>query len=193
MPLNGHKLRHAVHTGVVIRLRQLPRIAVRDADGADLAGLHRVVQPLHNLLNGRAIIPHVADVQINVVHTETLQACIEAVFHVLLPRHVVCNLLVGARLKFRRQHHVLAAGKIAQHTADKHLARAALVAHRRVKKVDAVLERRFDDLVGAFLIQRPAVLPRGRFAKAHAAKANARNIQVRVAEFYVFHVSSPFL
>ena len=75
-----------------------------------------------------------------------------------------------------RQHHILAAhAEIAQGVADKLLARPRRVAVGRVDKGQAELESTLHNRRRARLIERPLMPTGNALAKAHAAKAQARN------------------
>ena len=130
--LYGDELRPAMFAGDGVGLLQLPRRDVRRADVPRLAGGHGVREALHDLLDRRAPIPHVVDVQVHVVHTEMAQTHIEIVADVLLAAHAVLDLLVGARQELRGHHHIVACRHGGERAAEVFLGRAVLVDDCRV-------------------------------------------------------------
>ena len=56
-----------------LRLRHLPRRRVGEADVADLARAHQIVERAHRLLDGRVRVPGVHPVEIDVVGLQAAQ------------------------------------------------------------------------------------------------------------------------
>ena len=70
VPLNRDKLGKALLPGKVVCLGQLIGQAVGDADVARLAGLDHAVQAVQNVVERGLIVPHVVDVQVDIVHPQ---------------------------------------------------------------------------------------------------------------------------
>ena len=159
-------------------LAQLPGEAVGDADIPGLALLHHLIQTVHDVIEGRLVVPHVVDIQVHVVHPQVLQAPLQQPADVLLSGDARHNLLIGAGEKFGGHHHLVPLGKVPESPAQILLAGAALVADGGVEEVDPQLQAAPDDLPGVSLVKRPAVLAVGGVSKAHAAHADAGHIQI---------------
>ncbi len=148
VPLNRNKFFKSFPLRQGVGLAQLPCKAVGNADIPGLARLHRLGHALQNLLNRRKVVPHVADVQIHIIHTQIFQAGVQPVQHVLLPGNALLNFLLGAGRKFRGHHHVLPPAEIPQGPAHVLFAGASLITDGRVVKVDSAFQSPADNLPG---------------------------------------------
>ena len=192
MILHADKFREAFLFSEGVRLRKLIGVAVRDADVAHLAGADNIIQPFHDLVEGRRVVPHVIDVEIDVVHAEIAQAGVHHLFDVLLAAYAGRDLLRRAWEKFCRDDNLVAFCEIAQRTAEVSLARPALIADGCVKKIDAAVEPVFHDLARRGFIDGPAVLSVFSIAEAHTAHTDARDSEITITKFRVFHREHPF-
>ena len=70
VPLNRDKLGKALLPGKGICLGQLIGQAVGDADVARFAGLDHTVETVQNVIERGLVVPHVVDVQVDIVHPQ---------------------------------------------------------------------------------------------------------------------------
>ena len=145
MSLHGNKGSKALPAGQFIGLAQLPGEAVGDADIACFTRLDGIVQPLHDFVKRRSVVPHMIDVQVHMVHAQVLQAFVQHAPHMLLSADSRVDLLMGAHGKFGGHHHVLPAGKVPESAAQILLAGAVLIHDGRIKEVDAQFQGPADD------------------------------------------------
>ncbi len=187
MSLYGHKLCQTVFPRVEIRLCKLPHEAVGNADIPCLSRLDRVVQPLHDFFHWRVIVPHVIDIEVNIVHSEIFKASIQIIFNVFLTADTRVDLVLRAWGELCSDHIIVPFCKISECFAHILLAGSVLIDNSGIVEIDTYIKAMFDDLTGLRLVHRPTVLARGRVAEAHAAHADAGNGQIRLAEFRVLH------
>ena len=185
--LHGDKLGKALLLCQRVGLSKLVGVAVGDADIARLAGFDGFVEAVHDVEKRRPVVPHVVDVEIDVIHAEVLQAPVQHAADVLLTADAGGDFLVGAGQELGGHHHAVAAGEVAQGAAKVLFAGAALVGDGGIEEVDPRLQRLTDDGAGMLLVQRPGVLAARGVAKAHAAQTDAGNSQIGVAKFRVAH------
>ena len=187
MVLDGDEFGKALVLGQGVGLGQLIGKAVGDAYIPRLAGLNHAVEAVHDVIERHAVVPHVVDVQIDVVHAEVAQTGVYHGLNVLLGGDAALYLLVGEREELGGHDYLVAAREVAQRAAQVLLAGAALVAYCGVKEVYPQVEAVLYYLAGHVLVHRPGVLAVGSVAEAHAAHADARDGQVGIAQFRVFH------
>ena len=188
MALNGDEFGKALPLCQGVGLGQLIGKAVGDTDIPDFSRLYHPVQPIQNVVERCLIVPHVIDIQVDVVKSKVLQAGVHHLLDVLLPGSPRGDLLLGAGQELGGHHHILPPGKVPDRPAHILLTGAALVGDGSVEEVDPQLQSPPDDLPGVFLVQRPAVLAVLCVAEAHAPHADAGNRQIRIAEFCVLHI-----
>ena len=191
VPLHGHELRPALPLGDGVGLRQLPGEAVGYADAARPARLHLPVQAVQYVLDGRLPVPHVVDVQVDVIHAQVFKALVQHIFDVLLPGDARLDLVLRPGQELGGHHHLVPLRKVPQGAAHVLLAGAGLVGDGGVVEVDAQFQPAPYDLAAVFLVQRPAVLALPCVAEAHAAHADAGYRQIGVAKLRIFHVVTP--
>ena len=181
MALEGDEGGKPLGPSQVVGFAQLPGKAVGDAKVPDLARLHHLVQPLQDVVQRGLIVPHVIDVEVDVVHTQVLQTLVHHPADVLLAADAVCDLLVGSGEEFGGHHHLLPPGKVPEGPAQVLFAGAALVTDGGVEEIDAALQALAEDGPAVRLIQGPGVLAVVGIAEAHAPHADARDPEVRVS------------
>ena len=187
MVLDAHEAREALAFGEGVGALELPGEGVGEADVARLAGGHHLREALHHVVEGRVVVPHVADVEVDVVHAEVGEARVQALGDVALAADAGRDLCGRARQELGGDHDVVASGEAGERASQVLLGRAALVGDGRVEEVDAGVERAGDDRAGVGLTEGPRVLARRRVAEPHAAQADARDRQVASAEARVPH------
>ena len=101
-----------------IHLRQLVGIDVGDADVAGLALANSFIHAFKNLLCGCLVVPDVIDVEVNIVHTQMLQAQVDVVQHMLTATDALLDFLVRSWQEFCSHHHIVTLGHITQGTSD---------------------------------------------------------------------------
>ena len=156
MALDGHKLRPAVGFGERVHLGELVGVAVRNADGARLAGLDRLIHAFHDFGHVGVVVPHVADVEVHIVEAEVPEACVEIRGHVPLTGHAGFPFGIRARQKLGGDLvFVTIAGNRTQRSAHVFLAGAVRVSDGRVVECDAMLEAVCDDLARLVGVENP--------------------------------------
>ena len=83
-------------------------------------------------------------------------------------------------------------GKILDGASQNFLASAEAVDIGRIKEIDAQIQRSLDDGFAVFFVPRPFVYSAFGIAKAHAAEAQRRDIQIGIAEFHIIHSVFPY-
>ena len=137
MPLDGDEFRPAFFFRQGVCLRQLPGVAVGDADVTRFACFHHAIQTIQNIFNRRLPVPHVIDIQVHMIHTQVLQARVDHAFNVRLSVDAGFNLVLRAGEEFGGHHHFVPPGKVPQGPAHILLAGAALIGDSGIVEVDA--------------------------------------------------------
>ena len=181
MSLYGHKFRKSFFFCQSVRLGKLVGITVGNTDISRLACFHHIVQPFHNVIERRRVIPQVINIQIHIIHPKVLKALIDHLLYMLLCRHSLFNLLRCAGKKFRSDYNIFSLCKVFERTSKILLTRTALIPDCRIVKIDARLQSPADNLAGVSLIYRPCVLTVSSVSKSHTAHTDTGYIQVRVA------------
>src|SRR5580692_2672146 len=78
-------------------------------------------------------------------------------------------------------------GEILDRAAEDFFAAAERISVRGVEEVDACFERLLDERPALLLRETPGMIAEIATAVAHAAEANARDIEAGAAEFGIFH------
>ena len=138
------------------------------------------------------LIPHMIDIQVDVIHSQVLKAFIYHPFDMLLPRDPLLDLFVCPRQEFCCDYDLIPLCEIRQRPAKILLAGTVLVAYRRIEKVYPCFDPPFYYLSRMFLIYRPAVLPPGCVPESHTSHTYPRNIQFRITQLRVLHFLPPF-
>ena len=115
--------------------------------------------------------------QIDILHIQAAQAVINGAQD-LRPGEAFRQ-IAYLMVNLGGNHHLLAAGKIAQRPANNLFAAAVGVAVGGIKEVNAAFEGVFDDRTAALFRQRPGVFTPVRFTKGHAAQAKTGNLKIR--------------
>src|SRR5258705_1607444 len=149
---------------------------VGDADVADLAGAHQVLERRHRFLDRRVHVPVVQPIEIDVVGLEAAQRILAGRDNVLAARSTavgVSRIEVAAEL--RRDDEAVAPGGVASEMiADDLLGVAFRVEVRGVDEVAAKLDEAVDDSLRLLDAGTPAeIFPEGHPAKANRAEAEA--------------------
>ena len=95
--LDGDEFGKALVLGQGVGLGELVGKAVGDAYIPRLARLHHAVEAVHDVVERHAVVPHVVDVEIDVVHAEVVQTGVNHGLNVLLRRDAALYFLVGER------------------------------------------------------------------------------------------------
>ena len=172
MALHGDKGRQPFAFGKGVRLRQLPGIAIGNANRAHLAGGHGGVQRLQHVDNRGVVIPDVVDVEVDVVHPEVSQTLVERAGYRLFSADPLGYLGSGSWQKLGGQHHLLAFCHLPQRPANVPLTGAVLIGDSGIVKIDALFEAVANDVPACCFVQRPAMLTRQRIAKPHTSHAD---------------------
>ncbi len=146
--------------GKGVRLRQLPGIAIGNANRAHLAGGHCGVQRLQHVDNRGVVIPDVVDVEVDVVHPEVSQTLVKRAGYRLFSADPLGNLGSGSWQKLGGQHHLLAFCHLPQRPANVPFAGAVLIGDGGIVKIDALFQSVADDVPAGCFVQRPAMLTR---------------------------------
>ena len=142
--------------GKGVRLRQLPGIAIGNANRAHLAGGHCGVQRLQHVDNRGVVIPDVVDV----VHPEVSQTLVKRAGYRLFSADPLGNLRGGSWQKLGGQHHLLAFCHLPQRPANVPFAGAVLIGDGGIVKIDDLFQSVADDVPAGCFVQRPAMLTR---------------------------------
>ena len=113
------------------------------------------------------VIPHMADVEIDMIHAKIFKALIQVIFNVLLPADPGINFFLCTRGKLCGNHIFIAPCKIPERLPDKPLTGSILIGNRRIIKIDAKLQTMLYDLPCPAFIHCPAMLSGSRIAKSH--------------------------
>ena len=92
------------------------------------------------------------------VHAEVLEALVQAVTHVLLPRDTLGLLGIGANGELCRHNHLVTPGELRERASEVALARAVLVDDGRIEGVDSLGKGVRDDTTRVLVAERPGVL-----------------------------------
>lgn len=98
------------------------------------------IQLLHNLLHRGMVIPHMADVEIDIIHAKIFKALIQVIFNVLLPADPGINFFLCTRGKLCGNHIFITLCKIPERFPNKLLTGSILIGNRRIIKIDAKLQ-----------------------------------------------------
>ena len=172
MPLDGDEFSKAFLFCQGISLGDLPGKAVGDADVSGFSRLHYAVQPIHDIFDRRLPVPHVINIEIYIVHTEIVKACVYHVFNMLLPADAAFDLFLCPGKEFRGNDYIIAFCEVAKRPADILFACAALISDSRIVEVDAQIQSALNDLSCMFFIDGPAVLSASGISEAHASHAD---------------------
>ncbi len=183
--LHGHEFRPALDLGRVLCLSELPRKHAAGSDVASLAGADDVVQRLHRLLNGRAGIPPVDLVQVDVVHLETPQRRVDARQDVLAAETAAVLARRHRHEHLRGDHRLVAGQELRYQPARGDLARTSRIGVRGVEEGDPAFDSRLDDGFGGVLVDHPGTI--AVVAEAHHPEADPRDPQARAAQVRVVH------
>ena len=171
---------------------ELPGVHRRGADIAGLAGLHDIVQRFERLLDRRLVVETVDLIEVDIVHAEPAQAVVDLGEDRLARQAGAIGAGTHPAVDLGRDHHLVAAGEILDRPAEDLLAGAERIAIRGVEEIDAGFERLLDERPALLLAEAPGMVAAIAAAIAHAAEADARDIEAGAAELGVFHrVSEP--
>ena len=111
--------------------------------------------------------------QVDIVHTETAQAVVDRAQDLRpgKPFRQIADLVID----LGGDNHLVAAGKVAQSTADDLFATAVGVAVCGIEEVDAAFNGVLDERATALFRKRPGVSAAVRLAEGHAAEAESGN------------------
>ena len=181
VPLNGDKFGKSFSLCQCVGFGKLIGKTVGNADVTNLSLLHHTVQPVHNIIKGRLIVPHMINIKVYIIKPQILQTGIDHLFNVLLSGDTGSDFILGTGQKLCCHHHIFPPGEISQRTAKILFAGAALISDGCIEKVHSQLQPPPDHRPGMFFIQCPAVLAISGISKAHASHADAGNCKIRIA------------
>ena len=139
------------------------------------------MQRAEGLLDGRAVIPAVDLVEVDVVGAQAAQGGIELRHDRLAGQPAGVAPSVHGEVHLGGDHHFIAVGHVAQGPPDDLLAGAQRIGVGRVEEVDAKLQRPLDDRAAGGLVDAPVLHAARLLPEAHAAEADAGDIQAGVA------------
>lgn len=185
MVLHGGETGPAVRIGRDLQVVQLVAVHGRGPQRPHRTCTHQCVQCLHRLLDGRAVVEAVDDVQVQVVRPQALQGARDLPLDGLAGQPPLVEVDLGG------QDHVLAPDpQVPQGGADELLARAVGVDIGGVDEGHAELKRPLDDRLRGLLVHHPLLEVGEDPPEAHPAEAQAGDADVGVPEGRVLHTSS---
>src|SRR5712672_1220864 len=167
----------------------LPCLPVGAADVADLSLLYQGVESAKRLFErGHGIIA-VDLVQVDMVGLQTAETGLDAVHNVASRSPDIIPPRADAAIDLGRDHDILPRDvEVLQRLAENLFALALRIIVRRIKEVDAALDRCLDELIGRGLAngtdgpEEPSAVP-----ECHGSEAESRNQETRITERCVFH------
>src|SRR5258705_5285337 len=167
----------------------LPCLPVGAADVANLSLLHQGVESAKRLFDRSDGIVAVDLVQIDMVGLQTAKTGLHTVHNVASRSPDVIPPRADAAIDLRRDHNILPCDvKVFQRLAENLFALTLRVIVRRIKEVDAAVNRRLDQFIGPGLangadgLEEPSSVPEG-----HGSEAELRNQETCIAERCVLH------
>ncbi len=173
------------------RLGELPGMHGRGADIAGLPGFDDVMQRFESLFERCVIVEAMDLVKIDIVHAEPLETGIDRVQNRFARQAGDIGTGFVGKEHFGRDDHFVPPREVLQGTPDDLFARAGRIAVGGVEEIDPELQRLADERPAFFLRKRPFVLAAIGIAIAHAAEADARDIEAGAAEFHIIHGKGP--
>ena len=163
-----------------MRLRHLPGRRIGEADVADLAGVHQVVERAHGLVDGREPIPGVHPIEIDVVGLQPAERLLARGDDVLSTGPAGVRI---ARIQIPEElggdDDAVAAAAVASDEVTDDFFRVALrVDVRGVDEIPAALDEARDDSVRIRYVRSPSPI----FAEGHRAEAERTDAESGVSE-----------
>src|SRR3984957_15657540 len=169
---------------------EFPCLPVGAADVADLSLLHQGVESAKRLFNRGHGIVAMNLVQIDVVGLQAAETGLHTVHNVAARSPDVIPPRADAAIDLCRDHNILPRDvEVFQRLPENLFALALRVIVRRIKEVDAAVNRRLDQFIGPGLVNgadRPE--ESSAVPERHGSEAEFRNQQTCIAERCVFHV-----
>ena len=164
MALHARERGPAILLGDHLHVVQLVGVHLARAERAHLARAHQAVERLHGLLDRRAVVKAMDDIEVEVVGSQALERAVDlAVDGLARETPLVEEDLAG-------KYHLLARdAELPECAADVFLACAERVGIGRVDKVYAAIESVGDHLLGVLRSDRPLVKVGRGLAEAHAS------------------------
>src|ERR1700732_1562724 len=167
----------------------LPCLPVGAADVAHLSLLHQGVESAKRLLDRGHGIVAMDLVQVDMVGLQTAEARLHTVHNVAARSPDVIPPRTDAAIDLRCDHNILPRDvKVFQRLPENLFALTLRVIVRRIKEVDAAVNRRLDQFIGPGLangadcLEDPSAVP-----ECHGSEAEFRNQETCIAERRVFH------
>src|SRR4029077_11394997 len=167
----------------------LPCLPVGAADVADLSLLHHSVESANRLIDRGHAIVGMDLVQVDMVGLQTAETGLHTVQNVTARSPDVIPPRADATIDLRRDHDILPRDvQVFQGLPENLFALTLRVTVRRIKEVDATVNRRLDQFIGPGLangadgFEEPSAVP-----ECHGSEAEFRNQDTRIAERCVFH------
>ena len=136
----------------------------------------------HGLLDRRAVVEAVDDVEVEIVGAEAAERAFD------LAQDRLAGKAAFIEVDLACKHDILALDtEVLEGLSDELLARAMGIDIGGIEEVDALAERLLDDGLGSWLVYDPLVEIGEDLAKAHAADADAADLDVGLAKLRVFH------
>src|SRR5258705_7770060 len=155
MVLHRYKTCPAVFVCSIQRLCKLPGVHRRGANIARLATLDYIVQGFECFLNGRVFIPAMNLIEVYVIRTEALQACLDFEHNRFARQPACVNILVRWEVDLSGNYHFFTSCEVTKRAPDNLFAGAIGVAVCSVEEVDAEFERALNERPAVFLVERP--------------------------------------
>src|SRR5205823_4415565 len=139
------------------------------------------------LLDRRVVVETVDLIEVDIIHAEPTQAVVDLGEDRFTRQPGAIGAGTHPAIDFGGDDDLVAAREILDRAAEDFLAVAERIAVRRVEEIDARFERLLDEGPALLLGEAPGMIAEIAAAVAHAAEANARDIEAGAAELDIFH------
>ena len=112
MVLHRYEARPTVLFCYVQGLLELPGIHRGSSYVTGLSGFHHIVQSFHRFLNRCIVVPTVDDVEVHIIHIQTLQAVVDFAQNGLAGQPGTVRALVHLAVDLRCNDHFIPLGKV---------------------------------------------------------------------------------
>src|SRR5437762_5145435 len=143
------------------------------------------------LLRRRVMVETVDLIEVDILHAEPAQAVVDLGEDRFTRQPGAIGAGPHSAIDFGGDDDLVAAREILDRAAEDFLAVAERIAVRGVEKIDACFDRLLDEGPALRLGEAPGMIAEIASAVAHAAEANARDIEAGAAELGVFHNLGP--
>jgi hypothetical protein len=130
-------------------------------------------------------------IEVDIIHAEPTQAVVDLGENRLARQPSAIGAGTHPAIDLGSDDDLVAAREILDRAAEDFLAVAERIAVRGVEEIDACFERLLDERPALLLGEAPGMIAEITATVAHAAEANARDIEAGAAELGVFHPFNP--